>query len=77
MRRYGHEVGCAVAILLGYALASSLVASSDSPLRPVAGDVVTLRPGVVTVDVSMLPPSPAMTVPEPGEDPTCLALVDR
>ena len=35
---YGYMALSAI-ILFGYALASSFIASSDSPLRPVAGDL--------------------------------------
>ena len=43
-------MGAAIAILASYAIASAVIASFDSPLRPVAGDVVSLKPGVVSLD---------------------------
>ena len=39
---YGY-MGIATAILFGYALASSIIASATSRLRPIAGDVVKLK----------------------------------
>ena len=73
-------MACAVLILFGYATASAVIASSDSPLRPVAGDVVSLKPAVVSSEGGELADVVAVTVKEdtpPPPTPTSAAAPKR